>query len=116
MSDEEKKAIDKINKLVEYLRKWNENVTIVPADIKYFEKILDMIKTYIRMIDENIEEILEQSKEIELLKEENEKYKNPPFFDEDEYTENDKIKAKIEEVSNGTYDAKIVLHSFLEKE
>ena len=70
MSDEEKKAIDKINKLVEYLRKWNENVTVVPADIKYFEKILDMIKTYIRMIDENIEEILEQSKEIEELKNE----------------------------------------------
>lgn len=28
----------------------------------------------------------------------------------------DKIKAKIEEVSNGTYDAKIVLQSLLEKE
>ena len=28
----------------------------------------------------------------------------------------DKIKAKIEEVSNGTYDAKIVLESLLEKE
>ena len=40
----------------------------------------------------------EQSKEIEELKEENEKYKNPPFFDEDKYIENDKIKAKIEPV------------------
>jgi len=60
--------------------------------------------------------IKKQSKEIELLKEENEKYKNPPFFDEENYTENDKIKAKIEEVSNGTYDAKIVLQSLLEKE
>lgn len=28
----------------------------------------------------------------------------------------DKIKAKIEELSNGTYDAKIVLQSLLEKE
>ena len=28
----------------------------------------------------------------------------------------DKIKAKIEEVSNGTFDAKIVLQSLLEKE
>lgn len=115
MTDEEKKAIDKINKLVEYLRKWNENVTIVPADIKYFEKILDMIKTYIRMIDENIEEILEQSKEIELLKEENEKYKNPPFFDEDEYTENDKIKAKIEEINKEMLNEENSLELFYRK-
>ena len=33
-----------------------------------------------------------------------------------DYVEKDKIKAKIEEVSNGTYDAKIVLESLLEKE
>ena len=32
------------------------------------------------------------------------------------YVSEDKIKAKIEEVSNGTYDAKIVLQSLLEKE
>ena len=32
------------------------------------------------------------------------------------YEYEDKIKAKIEEVSNGTYDAKIVLESLLEKE
>lgn len=64
LSKEEKKAVDKIKKLVKYLRKYNENITIVPEDIKYFEKILDMIKTYIRMIDENIEEILEQYKVI----------------------------------------------------
>ena len=32
-----------------------------------------------------------------------------------EYISKDKIKAKIEEVSNGTYDAKIVLESLLEK-
>ncbi len=63
-----------------------------------------------------IDLIEKQSKEIEELKEENEKYKNPPFFDEDKYIENDKIKAKIEEVKDGTYDAKIVLQSLLEKE
>ena len=67
LSDEEKKAIEKIEKLIEYLKKWNQDFTIVPKDVKYFEKILDMTKTHLRMIDENIEEILEQSKEIEEL-------------------------------------------------
>ena len=33
-----------------------------------------------------------------------------------EYISKDKIKAKIEEVKDGTYDAKIVLESLLEKE
>ena len=32
------------------------------------------------------------------------------------YISEDKIKAKIEEVKDGTYDAKIVLQSLLEKE
>lgn len=32
------------------------------------------------------------------------------------YISKDKIKAKIEELNNGTYDAKIVLQSLLEKE
>jgi len=35
---------------------------------------------------------------------------------EQEYISKDKIKAKIEEVKDGTYDAKIVLQSLLEKE
>lgn len=33
-----------------------------------------------------------------------------------DFVSKEKIKAKIEEVSNGTYDAKIVLESLLEKE
>lgn len=107
LSDEEKKAIDKINKLVEYLRKWNENVTIVPADIKYFEKILDMIKTYIRMIDENIEEILEQSKEIEELKEDRKKYaeeyihNNPWLYKQ--LNENYILRVESEQRERGAY-------------
>ena len=64
-------------------------------------------------IDKAIERLLTAYEE---LKEENEKYKNPPFFDEENYTSNDKIKAKIEEVKDGTFDAKIVLQSLLEKE
>ena len=98
LSDEEKKAIDKISKLVEYLRKWNENFTVVPEDAKYFEKILDMTKTHIRMIDENIEELLQQSKEIEELKEKN-KFLNWYFENQkDNFVHKDKIKAIIEEL------------------
>lgn len=123
MNEEEKKAIDKINKLVEYLRKWNKNVTIIPADIKYFEKILDVIKTYIRMIDENIEEILEQSKEIEELKEDNKKKSIVIIEYQDLYEKLvDKIKAKIEELDYndiGNFERRCkqeVLQSLLEKE
>ena len=39
---------------------------------------------------------------------------NPDFLKD--YIHKDKIKAKIEEVKDGTYDAKIVLQSLLEKE
>ena len=93
------------------------------------KKELDNIKespTYREVI--LLRAIEKQQKEIELLKEENEKYKNPPFFDEDEYTENDKIKAKIEEIDEvlkGQLIEKIrvyfeaqkeVLQSLLEKE
>lgn len=93
MLDEEKEAIEELkNKKADYFM------------------ISDLTgKTLLNLIEK-------QSKEIELLKEENEKYKNPPFFDEDKYTEKDKIKAKIEEVKDGAYDAKIVLQSLLEKE
>lgn len=89
--------------------------------------------------------IEKQSKEIEELKEDNQRYKRiasqklddieefrknecehrcirnaevlelKEYYQEN-YTPNDKIKAKIEEVKDGTYDAKIVLESLLEKE
>lgn len=65
MNEEEKKAIYKIEKLVKYLKDWNENFTIVPEDTKYFETILNMIDTYQRMINEQIEEILDYAKEEE---------------------------------------------------
>ena len=108
MTDEEKKAIEKIEKLIEYLKKWNEDFTIVPKDVKYFEKILDMTKTHLRMIDENIEEILEQSKEIEELNSDLEVFKRALTDIEvvynKNYTSNDKIKAKIEELDKQEQD------------
>ena len=104
MTDEEKKAI-------EYLKRH-----IIPC---YGKKgVIEF------MLNDTLLNLIEkQSKEIEELKEENEKYKNPPFFDEDKYTENDKIKAKLEEVHYkmiGHQDlreaVKQALQSLLEKE
>lgn len=105
--------IEKQSKEIEHQIEKRENqkkeLAILNAKQIEFNKLVNTVNSYKGQFKR-------QQKEIELLKEENEKYKNPPFFDEDEYTENDKIKAKIEEVSNGTYDAKIVLQSLLEKE
>ena len=60
------------------------------------------------------------SKEIEELKMQLEVEKIDNKYNQEEASEEMipryKIKAKIEEVSNGTYDAKIVLQSLLEKE
>lgn len=60
MNEEERKAMDKIEKLIKYLNDWNENVTIVPEDAKYFKTILNMIKNYQRMINDMIEDCVEE--------------------------------------------------------
>ena len=60
--------------------------------------------------------IEKQSKEIEELKQEKEYLNCIIESDKDNYINKDKIKAKIEEVKDGTFDAKIVLQSLLEKE
>lgn len=65
MNEEEKKAIKKIVQLVEYLKKWNENFTVIPEDVKYFEKVLEMVKTYMRMTNEGIEDCLEYEEELD---------------------------------------------------
>lgn len=86
MSDEEKKAIE----YVKNIKSWwwdnspNRIYSINRTDIEQFDVVLSLIE--------------KDQKEIEELKEKNEKYKNPPFFDEENYIENDKIKAKIEEI------------------
>ena len=68
-----------------------------------------------KAIKQAIELIEKQQKEIEELK----KYEK--YYEEMEEVNKrfiavDKIKEKIEEVKDGTYDAKIVLQSLLEKE
>ena len=69
------------------------------------EKILCLLQT---IVDENnrLEDIEDRKVQIE--------YNN--VFNKGVKSVEDKIKAKIEEVKDGTYDAKIVLQSLLEKE
>lgn len=72
-------------------------------------------------IKQAIELIEKQQKEIEELKREKAKREWVHIKENGEveplfYISEDKIKAKIEEVKDGTYDAKIVLESLLEKE
>lgn len=69
------------------------------------EKLLSLLQT---IVDENarLEDIEDRKVQIE--------YNN--VFNKGVKSVEDKIKAKIEEVKDGTYDAKIVLQSILEKE
>ena len=69
------------------------------------EKLLSLLQT---IVDENsrLEDIEDRKIQIE--------YNN--VFNKGVKSVEDKIKAKIEEVKNGTFDAKIVLQSLLEKE
>ena len=94
MTDEEKKEYEKLKSL------------LYTGTISQYgkRKLIDMFE--------------KQQKEIEELKDESKEYQIG--FAQGCYEKDldwkDKIKAKIEEVSNGTYDAKIVLESLLEKE
>lgn len=89
MSDEEKKAIDKLKTLIQYLSVWKENFTIVPDDVKYLIPILNLIK--------------KQYKELEELKEDNKhqwEERCKLTFELENSTSNDKIKAKVNEVKD----------------
>ena len=102
LSDEEKEALERIDYIQDFIienGQYNADVN----DMEYFSRIVNLIE--------------KQSKEIEGLKEDNKKKSIVIIEYQDLYEKlEDKIKAKIEEVSNGTYDAKIVLQSLLEKE
>ena len=111
MSDEEKKALKVVNnrteRLIEELKIEEEDLIDEPK-IAYLITQIEANKTLVNFIEK-------QSKEIEELK----KYEK--YYEEMEEVNKrfiavDKIKAKIEEVKDGTYDAKIVLQSLLEKE
>ena len=103
MSDEEKEAVGKLETLIQYLSVWNENFTIVPADMKYLVPIFNLIT--------------KQSKEIEELKDTRSVFNMGRRSYKNEIE--DKIKAKIEEIDmTGEigYLVKGILQSLLEKE
>ena len=95
MSDEEKKAID-------YLQLCYDLSTITNESLSKLGIVLNLIE--------------KQFKEIEELKNADLTTVYLNGFYDGEKKVKDKIKAKIEEVKDGTYDAKIVLQSLLEKE
>ena len=104
MSDEENKMLEIFKKEVE--KEQNE-----------YEQVNEYTKFYYNNHKFILNLIEKQSKEIEELKEK--KGYHLGFIDggiAKKYEIQDKIKAKIEEVKDGTYDAKIVLQSLLEKE
>lgn len=108
MSDEEKKALKELTEIKE----------LVEEDLKYEDydvtATLDQIDLESLVIVLNL--IEKQQKEIEELKNADltTVYING-VYDGEKKVE-DKIKAKIEELKDGTYDAKIILQKLLEKE
>ena len=103
LSDEEKKAIEYLK--IEYEKLMKEDNILFPLYKSNAKRLIDIIE--------------KQSKEIEELKEDNKhqwEERCKLTFELEDSTSNDKIKAKIEEVKDGTYDAKIVLQSLLKKE
>lgn len=52
MNEEEKKAIYKIQRLVEYFEDWNMKYTVVPEDKKYFDSLLNLIDKQQKEIEE----------------------------------------------------------------
>ena len=117
LSDGEKEAVEYFKDDINYL----EDALNHPNFLGYFITIRDkefqMLKILVNLIEK-------QSKEIEELKED--KYgleeevqmqaKNIMLCEEALCEMQNKIKAKTEEVKDGTFDAKIVLQSLLEKE
>lgn len=126
LSDEEKKTI-------EYFKRKITNKKTAYTSIYFKIKKLDTLIDIIEKQSKEIEELQELSisvravnqidklqKEIEELKEKNKILETISLSfneiqDRDKKWKN-KIKTKIEEVSDGTYDAKIVLQSLLKEE
>ena len=98
LSDEEKKAIERLNIYKEKIK--DELYPILDFEE---EKAIGVVLNLIEKQSKEIEELKKYEKYYEEMEEVNKKF-----------IAVDKIKAKIEEVKDGTYDAKIVLQSLLE--
>ena len=111
MTNEEKKAIERFKNFI-----YTYQDVIEDEYSDYEEK--ESAKEYQEVSEKILNLIEKQSKEIEELKDESKEYQIG--FAQGCYERDldwkDKIKAIIEEVKDGTYDAKIVLQSLLEKE
>ena len=112
LSDEEKKAIEYLK--IEYEKLMKEDNILFPLYKSVAKRLIDIIEKQSKEIEELKQNI--HLKEVYVLKT-NDYIRGTNIEDElcNKKWE-DKIKAKIEEVKNGTYDAKIVLESLLEKE
>lgn len=84
---EEKKAIERFKNFI-----YTYQDVIEDEYSDYEEK--ESAKEYQEVSEKILSLIKKESKEIEELKEENEKYKNPPFFDEDNYISKEEAEQK----------------------
>lgn len=98
MSEEEKKAIAHLEWLL-------DDEILASEDEPYIEIILNLIEK----LQKELNQEKEKNKELEQQYDKLSKY----FIEN--HISKDKIKEKIEELKNGTYDAKIILQKLLEK-
>lgn len=87
--------------------------------IEFFADMGILTQTERTKMLEKISNLIDKQKEIEELNEIKQQICNEELITQDYVQENfiskDKIREKIKEVSNGTYDAKIILEKLLEE-
>ena len=113
LSDEEKQTIDYLKARL-YGNEGCKFIDVAQSDLRIFLKLVENLQ-------KEIEELKEQNKTLKNLQNDTnrlytEMIERKNYFERELQKLEDKIKAKIEEVKDGTYDAKIVLQSLLEKE
>ena len=115
LSDEEKEAVEEIKKDSEYYDIL-ENIKQNKYNMWNVEKLMRDTTTCDFTEYEIAQSIVYFVNQVEKQSKEIEEYKKQLDLDNADKKWENKIKAKIEEVKNGTFDAKIVLQSLLEKE
>ena len=103
------KLNDKAKRLFEAMMKIADERDSVKADLYEANNRINDLLDIAKQKDKEIEELKKPKYVINCKTNEITKLTN-------DFVSKDKIKAKIEEVKDGTYDAKIVLQSLLEKE
>ena len=122
MTDKEKKAIELLKQPSDFSLSYYKRENAIDTILNLIEKQSKEIEEMKKQLDLGNEcEIALNSKVMDLEKEIEELKKYEKYYEEMEEVNKkfiavDKIKAKIEEVKDGTYDAKIVLQSLLNEE